>query len=270
MSELQLAPSLPLAQLYPGPDFNRIIANNVGPEAASAAVHQVLDPFLQQQQLAKENARADAAVQQHQQALNQQGQQNMLENVIKVAGLQQKGELAAAKGGPRQLTAQQLADRQQGLADSESILGTISGARDLVNKDGVVGPGLTQGSVIGQNAAKLGALFGGDVSKMQNQRELEMTVSQKVLDAASRMKGSLSDKDIAFLKNSVPKLADTPATWNKFLGNWESLTRKHIAVLGGEAKPGESVLEHAKGGGEAAPSSGLQLGEGDQDRKSVV
>lgn len=120
--------------------------------------------------------------------------------------------------------------RAADLAASQELLTSIKGARNLVTTPGVVGPGA--GSLPAQAFNRLASIFGIRENEFENQRELEILINKKVLEGATAMKGNLSDKDVQFLKSSVPKLSDTPQIWSKFLDTWESLTNQNIQALG--------------------------------------
>lgn len=131
----------------------------------------------------------------------------------------------------------------QDLATAQSTLTAIQNARQTVATPGVVGP--MAGSSPVQTANQVAAAFGIRNSEFTSQRELEILINKKVLEGAQQMKGNLSDRDVLFLKKSVPKLSDTPELWNKFLSTWEGMTKKNIEVLQGKAPSGASVLDTA-------------------------
>ncbi len=89
-------------------------------------------------------------------------------------------------------------------------------AKELIaNKDlNPVGP--ITGSWAGQGEARALASFGND-GKYNAQSQLRQGISKQVLKAGALLKGSTSNKDMEFLKASVPRLSDTPAVWNSYL-----------------------------------------------------
>lgn len=140
--------------------------------------------------------------------------------------------------------------RANDLAASQAMLGTIDNAKQLVNTPGIVGP--LAGSAPVELGNRIAAAFGVREDEYENQRELEILISKKILEGAQIMKGNLSDKDVRFLKDSTPRLSDPPALWNRFLDTWKSLTEQNIAVLGSE---GSGVLPESAALGQAAATA---------------
>lgn len=62
--------------------------------------------------------------------------------------------------------------------------------------------------------------------RREGRRQTEMFSRADVLDLASKMKGALSDKDLALLIESVPTLSDTTATWGEFLDRLDTNMKK--------------------------------------------
>lgn len=106
------------------------------------------------------------------------------------------------------------------------VLQQIQNARARVSEDSV---GPMSGNVAARKWAFVTAAFGGDSKQFQTQRDLERFINQQALEAAQKMKGSLSDNDIKFLKDSVIKLEDTPESWMKWLDEFEGKTRQALA-----------------------------------------
>lgn len=140
--------------------------------------------------------------------------------------------------------------RANDLAVSQSLLESIGKAKELVKQPGVVGP--AAGSAPVQALNRLGAVFGITDNEYENQRELEILINKKVLEGAQVMKGNLSDKDVKFLKDSVPRLSDPPQIWDRFLDTWNNLTQQNISALNGAGTgtPGAAATAPA-----AAPAS---------------
>lgn len=119
----------------------------------------------------------------------------------------------------------------------------IDNARQILKSTrNVVGPGA--GSLPVSTFTQFAAAFGLREQEYQDQTELIMLINRKVVDASERMKGSLSNQDIQFLKNSVPQLTSSEGTWSNFLNKWETMTKqlveiksKQTGVSGGQTPP---------------------------------
>jgi hypothetical protein len=129
---------------------------------------------------------------------------------------------------------------EQKIAELEANNNLIDRARSELVKPGVVGP--AAGSAPVKLFNQLGAAFGVREGEFQSQRELEMLISKKILEGAQTMKGNLSDKDVRFLRETAPKLSDTPDVWNRFLDDWKNMNLKTAEVLSGKAVKGSSIL----------------------------
>lgn len=123
-------------------------------------------------------------------------------------------------------------ERAQALAVTEALLPQIAEARAAVTRGGGVGP--VEGSALGRARNTLGSWFGQRTSELKDQRDLTILVSQKILEGAQGMKGNLSDRDVQFLKDIVPKLSDQEATWNTFFDRWEAMTKVNRDILSGK------------------------------------
>jgi len=108
------------------------------------------------------------------------------------------------------------------------------------NKRNVVGPGVGR---LGW-AFQLGTVLGvpGAKERMTDQRVLEQEISKDILRGAENMKGQLSDRDVAFLKASVPKLTDPEEVWIKYLNLRNDLIRQaQQGLAAGVAQMGNLV-----------------------------
>lgn len=143
-----------------------------------------------------------------------------------VAGGFSMGPLPAPATAPKDELAQ-----SQAAEKARAIIPTIDSAIATVAREGTVGP--LAGSLPVQIANRLGAAFGLDDRRFQDQRELQIAISNKILEGAQQMKGNLSDKDVRFLRESVPALSDPPALWNRFLNQWRQMAETNIAILEG-------------------------------------
>jgi hypothetical protein len=105
----------------------------------------------------------------------------------------------------------------------------IDNARQILKSNrNVVGPGA--GSLPVSKFTQLAAAFGLREQEYKDQTELMMLINRKVVDASERMKGSLSNQDIKFLRDSVPQLTSDEGTWNKFLDKWETMTKQLVQI----------------------------------------
>lgn len=137
-------------------------------------------------------------------------------------------------GPPKQAPAnpEDAAKRQAQVVAAEAITPVIDNALAAVARGGGIGP--AEGSLIGQVGNRVAAALGlGREQQFQDQRQLEMAISNKVLEGAQVMKGNLSDKDVRFLQATVPKLSDTPQVWNEYLNRWKQMNDINIEILAG-------------------------------------
>ena len=118
---------------------------------------------------------------------------------------------------------------QQGIDDIQRGL-------DAINSSGMtVGP--LAGSAVGQAAQRAasaaGGLFGepGWSKTFEGQRALQRITASSVLEKAATMKGQLSDKDVNFLRSSVPQLTDTEETWNWYLKGYLEMLKANKSII---------------------------------------
>lgn len=149
----------------------------------------------------------------------------------------------AAPVAPAGKTAEQIA---QELIVADSTGNAINKARGILQAQNTVGP--VVGSFVGVAATLFGAILGIDSEEQRRigQRELEITSSEKILEGAQKMKGNLSDKDIAFLKATIPKLSDDEAVWTRYLNNWERANEANKRVLRGELPKLSQIVSDAE------------------------
>lgn len=121
--------------------------------------------------------------------------------------------------------------RAQAVAATEALLPQIAEARAAITRGSGVGP--LEGAAPVKWLNQIGAALGAREAEFNDQRKLNILISQKILEGAQGMKGNLSDKDVKFLQDTVPKLSDTEATWNAFLNRWESMTKTNLDILNG-------------------------------------
>jgi len=140
---------------------------------------------------------------------------------------------AATSGRP--LSDAQRSAEMAKLADIKEVSDQLAVARTRINDQNIVGP--LRGSGIGRAAAMLETLTGFPAVQT-NQDRLTHFLNTQILQKASLMKGQLSDKDVMFLKQSVPTLDKPESTWLSYLDETEQfLARRKAAAeafLGGD------------------------------------
>jgi hypothetical protein len=141
---------------------------------------------------------------------------------------------------PKELTALQQLEERKSLDAADGLLERMRSAQKTMSKDNVVGP--VVGSPVNP-APYLGAVFGGGDTR-NAQRELTMLVNELTAERTQALKGALSEKELRFLQQTVPKLSDDEAVWNKFLSERIPLLEKatqagRSALEGGNQTPGE-------------------------------
>lgn len=162
---------------------------------------------------------------------------------------------AAFLGAPKATKLLDPSKIQEEVLMLQGDLTDIDNARQILKSTrNVVGPGA--GSLPVSTFTQLAAAFGIRQQEYRDQTELTMLINRKVVDASERMKGSLSNQDIQFLKNSVPQLTSDEGTWKNFLDKWETMTKqlvqiktKQTGVSGGQPP----VNQAPSGGASAAP-----------------
>lgn len=138
------------------------------------------------------------------------------------------------------------ADKPEDVSSRNHSLATLEflqQAKAAIEAPGdITGP--LAGSAVGQGWAGLKAITGQALGKSdwandrEKQRVLEMVSKQNVLEAAKSMKGNLSNKDVAFLEQSVPTLSDTEDVWKWFLDLYERMLRANLETVKDPAKRG--------------------------------
>ena len=135
-------------------------------------------------------------------------------------------KITGRRGAAGDVSAAERVKAQDALTSIRDQQGKIGRIRQLVTDKTINAVGPIRGSRAGQFAAQGQAvaprLLGGDEGKTyEAQRELEMWTNEQVISRSEKMKGQLSDKDIKFLVQSVPKLGDTEEVWLRFLDTYE-------------------------------------------------
>ena len=144
---------------------------------------------------------------------------------------------------PSELKPQTGLQLAQDISVLDALGADIQEARQIIAGQNVVGPAI--GNVVTRTGTQIGAALGKDSEETRRvgQRKLEILRSQKVLEGAQKMKGNLSDKDIRFLQDTIPKLDDDETIWNDYLNKWERMNNANKQILRGELPRGYSVLD---------------------------
>ena len=155
--------------------------------------------------------------------------------------------------GAGQATAAQVVSAQDAIAAADAQLDKVGRVRAIL-KSGMNAVGPLRGSTVGKLAAT-GQAIAGSEGVYNAQRELEMWKNELVISLSEKMKGQLSDKDVRFLVQSVPKLEDTEEVWNRFADNYElalNTAKKNAELRASGRLFGEPPPVLSTGGGQAA------------------
>ncbi len=117
------------------------------------------------------------------------------------------------------LEVQDLQQTQANIADIKQLVAAGAG-------------GPMGGSGVGQLAARVAAAAGSP-DAYNAQRVVEQFANKGIMDLTSKLKGPLSEKELAFLTKSVPTIADTPEVWARYLEQVEAAIQKAIQVKSG-------------------------------------
>jgi hypothetical protein len=131
----------------------------------------------------------------------------------------------AGKGG---FTALQASEEQQAIASSKEVYKDVQRAREIIKEVNAVGPLVGEGWTGGTLWGRVKAVF-GDESQYNAQRTLTRLISAQTMENANKLKGPLTEKELGFLKNSIPGLHDTEATWNLWLDDLDKFFQRAIA-----------------------------------------
>ena len=164
------------------------------------------------------------------------------------------------------------------LAAANAIGDSIVSASKAIKALNLVGPAI--GSDARRGLAYLGSTIGmGDETKRRTgQRDLDILRSTKILEGAQSMKGNLSDKDVKFLQDTIPKLTDDESTWNKYLYMWGQMNEANKKIIRGTLNKDYSWIDGiiAAGGSGSedlkllAKNAGLENVEGGTSAASVA
>lgn len=138
-------------------------------------------------------------------------------------------------------------------------LAQVQEAKKLINdpKMNIVGP--VAGSWLGKTVDAVQAAVGLDSGEYNARTQLRQLVAQNVLRNAQMMKGTLSDKDIQFLRETVPGEQATEAAWTKWLGNYESKLTGALALKQTQAAAGGLLPTVTPPGGIQQPGAAAQV-----------
>lgn len=161
------------------------------------------------------------------------------------------------------------ASLQEDIVMLQDDLQNIANARKILSSGrNVTGPGA--GSAPVKAITQVAAALGIREQEYKDQSELTMLINRKVVDASERMKGSLSNQDIKFLKDSVPQLTADEATWKNFLDRWEKMTNELLQVKSKQAgvpvsagqTPSNSALSNVSSSAPVTLSTGRKVVRG--------
>lgn len=140
--------------------------------------------------------------------------------VTSVGGEAVKG----AAGLQKRLTPLQQAQEMERVAGIEDIQSRMTAIGEKLRQRGdVVGP--LAGSALGQGWAWIKAVL-GDKEQFNAQRQATQVISFGAIEAANKLKGPLTEKELGFLRNSMPKLSDTEEVWFDWLARMERLNKR--------------------------------------------
>lgn len=139
------------------------------------------------------------------------------------------------KVNPAVLPPDEVAKQQDTIRNLAGSIQSIDSITDLLSKnDNLIGVGPSGGGPTGKAISFLEAV-GGQPDNRSKQRELEMFRNKQVLNSVKLLTGSISEKELHFLQESVPTMTDSPATWNKYLSKLRVATEQAISQKAGLA-----------------------------------
>lgn len=151
-------------------------------------------------------------------------------------------------------------ERAQQVAAAQALIPVIESAEAAVARGGGVGP--AEGSLVGRVVNNVGAALGVREQEFNDQRTLQMAISNKILEGAQVMKGNLSDKDVRFLQATVPTLSDSESTWKTYLDRWKKMAQLNVDILSGKVTKPTSDMFAPPGWedtGVSAPAAGAAM-----------
>jgi hypothetical protein len=172
-------------------------------------------------------------------------------------------EVAAKQTATKPLTAQQQADALRQVSSTEALLSKVGKMSSVLFKTGPDGKVLRDkngaaqvkdGNIVGPLAGSwVGRALSGALSVVggqtfSEQRQLEMLTSGLVRELTQDLKGPLSEKELAFLQNSVPKISDPEDVWDSFFS-------EKVPALMRQIQESRSGLGAAAPAGAPAPAA---------------
>lgn len=128
----------------------------------------------------------------------------------------------ATKGG---FTALQAAEERKSIDAAKEVHRDVLRAQNIIRQLNTVGP--VVGSGPGRLFARLKAAFGAE-GQFNAQRTITRLISAQTLENANKLKGPLTEKELGFLKNSIPNLDDTEAVWETWLQDLNTFYERAI------------------------------------------
>jgi hypothetical protein len=147
------------------------------------------------------------------------------------------GEFDRMVATDQEARVEELANLQQTQAQVKQALQVVS---DPASPN-IVGPGA--GSWLVQKLRRVQAAVGAGEAAFEEQRALERLQSGLVLGRTAMLKGPLSEKELAFLQQSVPTLEDTEKTWENYLKEYSAIVERKVDAKQAnlEAAPGAKM-----------------------------
>jgi hypothetical protein len=166
-----------------------------------------------------------------------------LDNIEKAKKIGMFWDPNAPKGTDLAATSEEKEEARAGIeAGTEAIM--MADKMNRLTHDPSNPTGRVAGSFAGRGAASFVAIFGSD-QKYSTQDQLNQIISQQAITLATKMKGNLSDKDVKFLKDSLPKLSSSDDVWAAYVEGvrlrGQGAAARGRAALG-QAQPGDEVF----------------------------
>ena len=142
--------------------------------------------------------------------------------------------IAAPKAGKGKTAVpqQMQQDLDTGFQQAQEILGNVGEMEGLLRENpdmtGIAQPALKMARSVGREIEKYTGMDVVDEGKLRAQETFEKVNAKNVLSLAESMKGALSDKDMAFLKESTPTLSTSKEGNFQMLGFMKELAYRKI------------------------------------------
>jgi hypothetical protein len=135
------------------------------------------------------------------------------------------GMSGSGKGG---FTALQTTEEATAINASKEVHKDVKRAKDIITEINAVGPLVGETLAGGPLWGRVKAVFGNE-GQFNAQRTLERLLSAQTIENANKLKGPLTEKELGFLRNSIPKLSDTEETWALWLDDLDKYLTRAIA-----------------------------------------